>query len=67
MDRAVVDAFLAMPERDRFVRAMVAWTGFRQEPVPYRRAVRAAGETKYPSGKMLRLAIDGGVRLAARA
>ena len=59
MDRAVVDAFLAMPERDRFVRAMVAWTGFRQEPVPYRRAVRAAGETKYPFGKMLRLAIDG--------
>ncbi len=59
MDRAVVDAFLAMPERDRFVRGMVAWTGFRQEPVPYRRAARAAGESKYPFGKMLRLAIDG--------
>ena len=59
MDRKVVDAFLAMPERDRFARAMVAWTGFRQEPVPYRRAARAAGETKYPFGKMLRLAIDG--------
>ena len=59
MDRKVVAAFLAMPERDRFTRAMVAWTGFRQEPVPYRRAARAAGETKYPFGKMLRLAIDG--------
>ncbi len=59
MDRKVVDAFLAMPERDRFARAMVAWTGFRQEPVPYRRAARTAGETKYPFGKMLRLAIDG--------
>ena len=59
MDRKVVDAVLAMPERDRFVRAMVAWTGFRQEPVPYRRAARAAGETKYPFGKLLRLAIDG--------
>ena len=59
MDRKVVDAFLAMPERDRFMRAMVAWTGFRQEPVPYRRAARAAGDTKYPFGKMLRLAIDG--------
>ena len=59
MDRAVVDAVLAMPERDRFVRGMVSWTGFRQEPVPYRRAARAAGETKYPFGKMLRLAIDG--------
>ena len=41
MDRTVVDAFLAMPERDRFVRGMVAWTGFRQEPVHYRRAGRS--------------------------
>ena len=56
MDRKVVDAFLAMPERDRFVRGMVAWTGFRQEPVRYRRAARAAGE--YPFGKMLRFAAD---------
>ena len=59
MDRKVVDAFLTMPERDRFTRGMVAWTGFRQEPVEYARAARAAGETKYPFGKMLRLAIDG--------
>ena len=58
MDRRVVDAFLSMPERDRFVRGMVAWTGFRQEPVPYRRAPRAAGETKYTLEKMLRLAAD---------
>ena len=42
--------------RDRFVRGMVAWTGFRQEPVRYRRAARAAGE--YPFGKMLRFAAD---------
>ncbi len=59
MDRRVVDAFLAMPERDRFVRGMVAWVGFRQEPVRYRRAARAAGETKYPLRKMLRFAADG--------
>ena len=59
MDRAAVDAFLTMPERDRFVRGMVAWTGFRQEPVPYRRAARAAGATKYPFGKMVRLTMDG--------
>ena len=38
---------------------MTAWTGFRQEPVPYRRAARAAGDTKYALGKMLRLAVDG--------
>ena len=59
MDRKVVDAFLAMPERDRLARAMVAWTGFRQVPVSYRRAARPAGETKYSYTKLLRLAIDG--------
>ncbi len=59
MDRRVVDAFLNMPERDRLVRGMVAWIGFRQEPVHYRRAPRLAGKTKYPLRKMLRLATDG--------
>jgi dolichol-phosphate mannosyltransferase len=64
MDRAVVDALLSMPERDRFVRGMVAWLGFKQEPVLYRRAARVAGETKYPLRKMLLFAIDGIVSLS---
>ena len=59
MDRKVVDVLLRMPERDRFVRGMVAWVGFRQEPVPYKRAARVAGETKYPLRKMVRFALDG--------
>ena len=59
MDRKVVDALLAMPERDRFVRGMVAWVGYHQEPIPYRRAARFAGETKYPLKKMLHFAVDG--------
>ncbi len=59
MDRKVVNALLAMPERDRFVRGMVAWVGYRQEPVHYRRAARRAGETKYPFKKMLGFATDG--------
>lgn len=59
MDREVVDALLAMRERDRFVRGMVAWVGFWQEPVYYRRAPRLAGETKYPLRKLLRFATDG--------
>ena len=59
MDRSAVEAFQAMPERDRFVRGMVAWAGFRQEAVPYRRAARFAGSTKYPLKKMLRFASDG--------
>ena len=58
MDRTAVDALLAMPERNRFMRGLVAWTGFRQVPVPFLRAPRAAGKTKYPLRMMLRLALD---------
>jgi polyisoprenyl-phosphate glycosyltransferase len=59
LDRKVVDAIVAMPERDRFLRGMVSWAGFRQIGVPYRRAARFAGETKYPFPKMVRFALDG--------
>lgn len=59
MDRKVVDALHSMPERDRFVRGMVSWTGFRQVAVPYQRAPRLAGESKYPLLKMIRFALDG--------
>lgn len=59
MDRAAVDAVLAMPERDRFIRGMVAWTGFRQAPVHFNRKPRAAGETKWPLRNMLSFAVDG--------
>jgi dolichol-phosphate mannosyltransferase len=59
MGRRVVDALLAMPERDRFVRGMVSWLGFSQAALPYRRAARAAGVTKFSLFKMLRFATDG--------
>jgi polyisoprenyl-phosphate glycosyltransferase len=59
MGRQVVDALRAMPERDRFVRGMVSWVGFRQTTLPYRREQRFAGQSKYPLGKMLRFATDG--------
>jgi polyisoprenyl-phosphate glycosyltransferase len=59
MDRGVVDALLAMPERDRFVRGMVSWLGFSQIAVPYRRAPRFAGNTKFSLFKMMRFAMDG--------
>ena len=45
--------------RDRFLRGMVSWAGYRQIGVPYRRAARFAGETKYPLAKMVRFALDG--------
>lgn len=59
MDRRVVEALLSMPERDRFVRGMVSWLGFSQVAVPYRRAARSAGTTKFSLFKMLRFAADG--------
>jgi dolichol-phosphate mannosyltransferase len=59
MDRKVVDALLSMPERDRFLRGMVSWLGFRQLALPYNREARFAGTTKYPIRRMLRFAMDG--------
>jgi dolichol-phosphate mannosyltransferase len=58
MDRKVVDAFNALPERNRFVRGMICWTGFRTSGVPFERAPRFAGKTKYNYVKLVRLAID---------
>lgn len=59
MDRCVVDVLKAMPERDRFVRGLVSWVGFKQVALPYRRAKRFAGQSKYPLRKMIRFATDG--------
>jgi dolichol-phosphate mannosyltransferase len=59
MSQPVVDTLRAMPERDRFVRGMVSWVGFKQTALPYKRAERFAGTTKYPLKKMLRFATDG--------
>ena len=58
LDRKVVNALKTMREHHRFPRAMTAWVGFRQIGIPYKRAARRAGETKYPFRKMLRLAIN---------
>ncbi len=57
--RKALDTFKMMPERDRFVRGMFAWMGFRQTEVLFERQARAAGETKYPFWKMVRLATHG--------
>jgi glycosyltransferase involved in cell wall biosynthesis len=58
MSRRVLEAFLSMPERNRFIRGMVSWIGFRQEPLLYDRDPRFAGKTKYTLAKMLSLATD---------
>jgi polyisoprenyl-phosphate glycosyltransferase len=59
VDRRALDAFLQMRERNRYVRGMFSWVGFRQAEVRYSRGARAAGESKYPLRKMVRLALDG--------
>jgi dolichol-phosphate mannosyltransferase len=58
MDRKVVDVLKTMRERHRFPRGMSAWVGFKQVGVPYKRAARHAGVTKYPFKKMLKLALN---------
>jgi dolichol-phosphate mannosyltransferase len=59
MRQQVVSVMRAMPERNVFVRGLRAWSGFRQIGIEYNREARAAGETKYPFRKLVRLALDG--------
>ncbi|ALB43444.1 MULTISPECIES: glycosyltransferase family 2 protein [Nostocales] len=59
MDRQVVDILNSMPERNRYVRGLRAWVGFRQTSVLFERNPRFAGDVKYTFGKSLSLAIDG--------
>ena len=58
LSRAVVDALAAMPEHRPVYRLLVPWLGFPSGSVAYTRAERAAGRTKYPLARMLRLATD---------
>lgn len=66
MDHTVVDVLRDMPERDRFVRGMVSWVGFKQMALPYRRAARLAGTSKYPLRKMIRFASNGIISFSVR-
>lgn len=59
MSRPVVDVLLSMPERNRFLRGMVSWVGFKQTAFHYERAARTQGETKFSFIKMVRFATDG--------
>ena len=59
LDRSVVEVIRAMPERNRFMKGLFAWSGFRQAAVEYQRAPRAVGETKFRYWKLWTLALDG--------
>ncbi|GGJ96394.1 glucosyl transferase [Pilimelia anulata] len=58
LSRAAVDVLRALPEQQPVYRLLVPSLGFRGGEVPYARAARAAGETKYPLRRMVRLALD---------
>lgn len=59
MDRQVVEVIKNLPERNRFLRGLRSWAGFRQSGVEYERAGRFAGSTKYSLKKLIKLAADG--------
>lgn len=59
IDRKVCDALLEIREKNRFVRGLVSWAGFRCTAAGYTREERYAGETKYPLKKMIRFSLDG--------
>jgi len=59
MDRAVVEEFNRLPERNRFIPGLRSWLGFRQTSVIYARAERAAGKPKQSMGRLIRYAADG--------
>ncbi|CAN5496840.1 glycosyltransferase family 2 protein [soil metagenome] len=59
MDRKVVTALVAMPERTRFIRGLIPWLGFRQIPIAIDRDAREAGKSGYTLSKLLKLAFDG--------
>lgn len=59
IDRKVCDTLNSLPERNRYVRGLVSWVGYKQTYVEFIRHERLAGDSKYPLRKMMKLAFDG--------
>jgi glycosyltransferase involved in cell wall biosynthesis len=59
MDRAVVEALKRLPERQRFMKGLFAWVGFRTVTIDYARAERAAGTTKFSGFALWNFALEG--------
>ncbi|MEW4210534.1 glycosyltransferase family 2 protein [Priestia megaterium] len=59
LDRKVCNQMNSIQEKNRFVRGLVSWVGFKQIAVEYERDERLAGESKYPLKKMVKLSMDG--------
>lgn len=59
MSRRVVDVLLQLPDRNRFMKGLYAWTGFNAKAVPYQRPSRHTGESKFSFWKLWNFALDG--------
>lgn len=59
IDRKVCDTLNSLPEKNRYVRGLVSWVGYKQTYVEFVRQERFAGDSKYPLKKMMKLAFDG--------
>lgn len=59
MDRKVIDTFNQLTEKNKYIRGLISWIGFKQIPYYYERDERFAGETKYPLKKMMKFAAVG--------
>jgi glycosyltransferase involved in cell wall biosynthesis len=59
MDRCVVDALKSLPERNRFMKGLYAWVGFRTEIIDYQPAERQAGQSSFSMRSLVRLALTG--------
>jgi glycosyltransferase involved in cell wall biosynthesis len=59
LDRKVIDAVNALPERNRFMKGLVSWVGFQHETVPFDVARRSTGTTHWNFFRLIRFAFDG--------
>jgi len=66
MNRKTVNAFLELKEKDRFVRGLISWMGFKQTTITYSAPERFSGQSKYSITKMIRFALDGITSFSAK-
>ena len=59
MDRKAVEAIKRLPERQRFMKGLFAWVGFRQATIPYARETRQADESKFSGWRLWNFALEG--------
>jgi len=59
LDRKVIDAVNTLPERNRFMKGLVTWVGFKHDTVPFNVAQRMEGSTHWNFFRLLRFAFDG--------